>query len=241
MVIPWAEVRETGAINCEGSEIYSQFDYQIPMGSIAPLFRTTLDDFRNYQKPYLPRLKEGELKVRNKLNLAEGQLLIGLCWRSSLLTRKRSMHYINVEEFASLKAIKGAVFLGLQYDDCMPELDRVRELGLPVRYYTNIDQKNDLASSSALIGACDLVISASTAVFQIAGALGVPTVMFDSHPYSCTRIQWHPTVRKLELDSDKPSLLIEQIICESPEIINWANTVTTSGRCIDSYTQLPRG
>ena len=199
---PWAEVCEKGAVNCEGSEIYSQFDYQIPMGSIAPYFRTTLDDFRTYQKPYFPRLKDGELKVRNKLNLAEGQLLIGLCWRSSLLTRKRSMHYINVEEFASLKAIKGAVFLGLQYDDCMPELDRVRELGLPVRYYTNIDQKNDLASSSALIGACDLVISASTAAYAISGALGVPTIVFWADNNKSNRISWFPTVRPFSLNPE---------------------------------------
>jgi tetratricopeptide (TPR) repeat protein len=225
---PWAEVRETGAIHCEGSEIYSQFDYQIPMGSLAPIFRTTLDDFRNFQKPYIPRLKEGELKVRDKLKLKEGQLLIGLSWRSSI----SSFHNLSVESLAPLATIKGAVFLAVQYDDCMPELDRVRTLGLSVHYYTDIDQKNDLASACALLGACDLVISASTSVFQQSGALGIPTLMFDAYKCKDKRIPWHPTVRVLELNPDDPPLLIKQILSEVPEIINWANQVTTSERFI---------
>jgi tetratricopeptide (TPR) repeat protein len=234
---PWAEVRETGAINCEGDEGYRQFDYQIPMGSIAPFFRTTLDDFRNYQKPFIPRLKEGELKVRKKLNLEDGQLLIGLCWRSGLQKVKNSFHYLSVEDLAPFQSIKNSVFLGLQYDDCLPELDHVRELGLPIRYYTNIDQKNDLASASALIGACDLVISASTAVFQMSGALGVPTIMFDGYKSKNNRIPWHPTVRYFSLNSDDPLLLITNIINQMPELIAWVNEVTTSGRNITNpYT-----
>jgi tetratricopeptide (TPR) repeat protein len=232
---PWAVVREAGEIDCEGSEIYNKFDYQIPMGSLAPVFRKTRDDFRTFQKPYIPRLKEGEIKVRNKLSLEEGQLLIGLCWRSSV-QKKSDRHNITVETLAPLQKMKNAVFLGIQYDDCLPELDRVRELGLPIRYYTNIDQKNDLASASALIGACDLVISASTAVFQMSGALGVPTIMFDAHKNKNNRIPWHPTVRYFSFNPDESSLLITNIINQMPKLITWANEVTTSGRCIDSYS-----
>jgi len=227
---PWAEVRETGAVNCEGSEAYGLFDYQIPFGSIAPLLRTTLDDFRIYQKPYIPRLKEGEIKVRNKLNLKQAQLLIGLSWRSSNQSEKRSVHYLTVEDLAPLKTIKNAIFLGLQYDDCIPELDRVRELGLPVRYYTNIDQKNDLSSTCALIGACDLVISAGTAVAQMSGALGVPTIQFHSHKGRKKPIPWFPTLRHFSLNPDAPSLLINNIINQMPELITWANEVTSSKR-----------
>jgi len=233
---PWAEVRETGAVNCEGNEVYGLFDYQIPFGSLAPIFRKTLDDFRNFQKPFIPRLKKGEEKVRNKLNLQEGQLLIGVCWRSSLQTIERSIHYLSVEALAPLKAIKGAVFLGIQYDDCMPELDRVRELGLPINYYTDIDQKNDLASTSALIGACDLVISAATAVCSMSGALGVPTIVFESGKSQKNNIPWLPTIRYFPLNPDDPSLLINNIINQMPELINWSNKVTTSGRYMDALT-----
>jgi tetratricopeptide (TPR) repeat protein len=234
---PWADVRETGMINCEEIEIYSQFDYQIPMGSLAPQFRKTLDDFRTYQKPFIPRLKEGEIKVRNKLNLEDGQLLIGLCWRSSYQTKTRSVHYLTVEDLAPLKAIKNAVFLGLQYDDCLPELDRVRDLGLPIHYYTDIDQKNDLASSCALMGACDLVISPGTAVAELSASLGVPTIKFLYTKIKGSKlIPWHPTMQTLEFSNDNLALLATQIIQDMDELVDWANAVTTSGRCIDSYT-----
>jgi len=135
-----------------------------------------------------------------------------------------------------LKAIKGVIFLGLQYDNCLPKLDRVRELGLPIRYYTNIDQKNDLTSTSVLIGACDLVISASTAVYSMSGALGVPTIVFESGKNNKNRISWFPTVRPFSLNPDNPSLLINDIINQMPELIDWSNKVTTSERYIDSLT-----
>jgi len=223
---PWAEVCD---ISGEDSVIGSQFDYQIPMGSLAGIFRKTLDDFRNFQKPYIPRLKEGEQKVRDKLQLERGQLLIGLSWRSS----KTSFHDLSVEYLAPLATIKGAVFLAVQYDDCLPELEQVRDLGLSVHYYTDIDQKDDLASACALIGACDLVISASTSVFQQSGSLGVPTIMFDAFRCRSKRIPWHRTVRVLELNPDEPSLLIKQILNEITEIINWVNHVTTSQRRLE--------
>jgi len=126
--------------------------------------------------------------------------------------------------------------MAVQYGDCLPELDQVRSLGLPIRYYTNVDQTDDISSTCALLGACDLIISASTSVFQLAGALGVPTLMFDAFPCYFNRIPWYPTVRKLEFDPDNPSVLIEQILSEMPETIDWANAVSTSRRCIDSHS-----
>ena len=192
---PWAEVREAGAVNCEGNEIYNLFDYQIPFGSIAPLFRKTMDDFSVRQKPFIPRLKEGEKKVRDKLKMREGELLIGLGWRSS----KQSFHDLSVEDLAPLKSLKNVVFLAVQYGECLAELNQLRSLGLPIHYYTDVDQKDDISSTCALLGACDLVFSPGTAVYQISASLGVPTICFDAFKSRQNRIPWHPTSRYLEL------------------------------------------
>jgi len=232
---PWAEVRETGVINSVGSETYNCFDYQIPFGSIPPLFRKTLDDFRIYQKPYIPRLKEGEKKVRDNLKLTDGELLIGLCWRSSNQAGVRSKGYLQVEDLVPLKGIQGATFLAVQYDDCLPELEEVRALGLPIHYYTNVDQKNDLASTCALLGACDLVISAATAVAQLSASLGVPTLIFSSEKVTQNQIPWHPTVKRIQLNQEDPESLARQIFVDQYEIVNWANQVTNSTRVIIPY------
>ena len=232
---PWAEVKETGPVKCEHIAYYNEFDYQIPSGSIARFFRRSIADFEHKQKPFIPRLKQGEKKVRDNLKLTDNQLLIGLCWRSSLQTVERNIHYLEVEELAPLKAIKNATFLAVQYDDCLPELDRVRDLGLSIHYYTNIDQKGDLGSTCALLGACDLVISAATAAAQMAAALGVPTLIFSptghfKKTFQAKRIPWHPTIQFLELHPYHHDRLLDQILKNFPTYIDWANRVTSSHR-----------
>lgn len=239
---PWAEVKETGPVNCKHFDYYNEFDYQIPSGSIAKFFRQTIADFEKKQKPYIPRLKAGEQKVRDNLKLKDNQLLIGLCWRSSLQTVERNIHYLEVEELAPLKAIKNATFLAVQYDDCLPELDRVRDLGLPIRYYTNIDQKEDLGSTCALLGACDLIISPGTAAAQMAAALGVPTLIFSptghfKKTFQAKRIPWHPTVQFLELHPYHHDRLINQILNNFIIYINWAKQITSSNRFIEKIKE----
>ena len=232
---PWAEVKETGPVKCEHIAYYNTFDYQIPSGSIAQFFRQTIEDFEHKQKPFIPRLKQGEQKVRDRLQLNDDQLLIGLSWRSSLQTVERSLHYLEVEDLAPLKAIKNATFLAVQYDDCLPELDRVRDLGLSIHYYTNIDQKDDLGSTCALLGACDLIISPGTAAAQMAAALGVPTLIFSptghfKKTFQAKRIPWHPTIQFLELHPYHHDRLLDQILKNFPTYIDWANRVTSSHR-----------
>ena len=234
---PWAEVKETGPVNCEHYTYYNEFDYQIPAGSLMRFFRHSIEDFKQKQKPFIPRLKEGEQKVRDNLKLADNQLLIGICWRSSLQNVERSIHYLDVEELAPLQAIKNATFLAVQYDDCLPELDRVRDLNLPLRYYTNIDQKEDLGSTCALLGACDMVISPGTAAVQIAAALGVPSLMFVPTGHiqfskNHKEIPWHPTVQRLDHNPNNHDILIEHLLENIQTYIDWANCVTSSHRKI---------
>jgi tetratricopeptide (TPR) repeat protein len=234
---PWAKVRKSDTTNSQERMIDSEFDYQIPMGSLAPLFRKTIDDFHKKQKPFIPRLTQKEKKIRTELNLRKGQLLIGLCWRSSLATikRTRTIGYLDIKDLLPFQLIQGAQFLAVQYDECQSELNRVRSKGLPIHYNETVDQENDLLNTSALLGACDLVISASTAVYQLSASLGVPTLCFKVLNCEYQRIPWHPTVQYLNLNSNKPSLLIQEIITKLPEYIRWSNEVTTSERRIHSY------
>ena len=234
---PWAKVRKADTINSQERMIDSEFDYQVPMGSLAPIFRKTIDDFHKKQKPFIPRLTQKEKKIRTELNLRKGQLLIGLCWRSSVTTIKRSrtVGYLDIKDLLPFQSIKGAQFLAVQYDECQSELNRVRSKGLAIHYDETVDQENDLLNTTALLGACDLIISASTAVFQLSASLGVPTLCFKVLNCEYKRIPWHPTVQYLNLDPNKPSLLVQEIITKLPEYISWSNKVTTSERRIHLY------
>jgi hypothetical protein len=64
----------------------------------------------------------------------------------------------------------------LQYDECTAEIAAIeRVLGITVHRWSDLDLRNDLDETAALTTALDLVITAPTAVGELAGALGVST------------------------------------------------------------------
>jgi tetratricopeptide (TPR) repeat protein len=235
---PWALVRPEGSLNCKDNIEYEGFDYQIPMGSLTPLFRKSLHDFYDRQQPWIPRIKSAEAKVRNRLGVKSNQILVGICWRSSNQAPSRNRHYLLVEELAPLQIIKNAIFVSTQYDECMPEIERVRELGLPFFHYVNVNQKDDLLSSCGLLGACDIVISANVSVADFASGLGVPVIRIgpkhDAIRLGTENIPWYPTCKYFEIEPGQTSIVIERIITEWPDLIEWVNRVTTSGRVVRS-------
>jgi hypothetical protein len=72
--------------------------------------------------------------------------------------------------------VPGARFVSLQYDECSAELAAARSrFGLALHYFPEVDLYNDMDEAAALTRACDLVISAPTAVSVLAAAVGVET------------------------------------------------------------------
>ena len=218
---PWAIVVVEGEMDCRGLPEYVNFDYQIPVGSLAAIFRDSPNSFYQRQKPWLSRFTNKEVMVRAKLGLNLNELLIGVCWRSSLITKARMKHYLLAEDLVPLKALKNTTFLNLQYDECSEEVQRVRELGLPLIDFSEINQKDDLVSACGLIGACDLVISVGTAVCDLAAGLGVPLIHLGPAGKSWVNfgeknIPWHhPTGQCFELvDGESQLLLMEKILSE---------------------------
>ena len=66
--------------------------------------------------------------------------------------------------------------MSLQYDECSAELAAARSrFGRALHAFPEVDLFNDLDEAAALTRACDLVISAPTAVSVLAAAVGVPT------------------------------------------------------------------
>jgi tetratricopeptide (TPR) repeat protein len=100
---------------------------------------------------------------------------VGICWRSGLLTPMRRLSYAALDDWRSVLQVPGVRFVNLQYDDCHAELAAVeRELGVRIHRWPEVDLMNDLEEAAALTAALDLVVSAPTAVGELAGALGVP-------------------------------------------------------------------
>ena len=240
---PGIDVRPVKPLARRKSEDYVDFDFEVPIGSLARFFRPTVAQLQAKCAPWLYRDAKIEGAVRAAMNATERQPVIGLCWRSSNRNLKRNKNYLTPEHLAALRLLGRSGFICLQYDECSAETSLLRELGLPITTFASIDQMNDILGASRLTGACDLVVSAGTATAELSAGLGVPTIIFGQKR---TQIQlgtdgvpWHPATRCLALDPDDPMAVVRSILFNWPELAAWADRNSVSGRQIDWRLSFP--
>jgi len=178
-----------------------QIDVQIAAGSLPRFFRPTLESFPD--KPsYLFADPQRTEYWRSRLALLGPGLKVGICWRSSLAKGERNKLYSELTQWGEAFKIPGLHFVNLQYGECAEELQEAEaRFGIAITAFPELDLRNEIDESAALTACMDLVISASTAVCEMAGALGVASYRID--PYGalwdtlgCSdRIPWHPSTR----------------------------------------------
>lgn len=225
---PWAKIRREGPLECRGEEAYAEFDYQIPIGSLGRMFRPDIATFHERQAPWLARFLEAENRVRAQFELGQDEILVGVCWRSSNRAASRNRYFFDVEQLEPLKHLPNVKWLNVQYDATADELETIRNLGMPLHNYTNVDQKDDLVSACALLGACDLVVSIGSAVGDLTGGLGVPTAYMtrhDSEVYLGTdHVPWFPAAKPFPMKANRGDEVMERIVNEWPSIVQWARS-----------------
>jgi tetratricopeptide (TPR) repeat protein len=154
---------------------------QIPMGSLAAHLRPSRAHFLASRRAYLqadPATTQA-LRRRHHPNAtcATGELLVGLCWRSTSAANG-GMKSIPLATLAGALALPGVRLLSLQYGNTRAERDDLRRAtGLEVHADPTIDTFADIDNLAALIAACDLVVSVSNTTAHLAGALGQRTCL----------------------------------------------------------------
>jgi tetratricopeptide (TPR) repeat protein/ADP-heptose:LPS heptosyltransferase len=183
---------------------FSDFDLQIPAGALPRIFRKNLDDFPKRVGFVRPAQNDRDEFLR-RLSPYRGKKLVGICWRSGMLSAMRNRHYTCLADwsaaFSSLKA--EVAFVNLQYGNCELEVSEFEKTtGIEIIRWQDIDLKNDLDQVMALISCLDAVITVGTAVVALAGAAGCKTVLIE--PYGSFdlgatpgRYPWYPSVIKL--------------------------------------------
>lgn len=222
---------------------YLYFDFEVPVGSLARYFRPTVAVMQEKCRPWLKRDAKMENEVRADMNVAPSQPVIGISWRSNNRNLLRNRNFISADYLAPLRLLGGAKFLCVQYDECREEVASMRELGMPIYDFPNVDQMNDLVSASYLLGACDVVISVGTATAQLSAGLGIPTVMFGLPKSDVLLgtggVPWHPTTRFVPMDPDDPIGVAKTILFDWPDIAAWAEKTSNSGRPTDWRLSFP--
>ena len=193
------------------------FDVHIPAGSLMSLFRNNIEDLKKF-KPYLHADTDLIVDFSKRLMPFKGKKLMGLCWRSGKLDANRNKHYLPLDELAPLLKLEDCIFVNLQYGDCEEELCRVdKQLDISIVRWGDVDLKNDQESVAAIISCLDAVVSAGTAVAQMAIAIGQKTILFgprggwtslgqDQYPWGSSVHSFSPKPDN-ELNSVVPKIL----------------------------------
>lgn len=149
-------------------------DYYAPMGTPLQFLRKRISDFP--QRPFLKADPEKTAAFRARLERLGPGPHVGICWRSMVMGAKRGKYYSPIDAWGPVLTIPGITFVNLQYGEVSSELAAARDkFGVTIHSLPDLNLKDDLDGAAALTSACNLVISAPTAVAAMAGALGRET------------------------------------------------------------------
>jgi len=161
--------------------VLGEHDFQLGIASLPRWLRRDSVSFPAAPAPLLRPDPAQMAKWRPRLAEVPGELRVGLCWRSGLLTPERRRHYPSAAEVMGLLRTPGIAWVNLQYDDCADELDAFqRETGVRPATWAGENLRDDLESGVALLASLDAVVTAPTAVSSLAGAVGCKTWQMDS-------------------------------------------------------------
>ncbi len=151
----------------------------ILMGSLPRYLRAAIEKFRI---PHSYLQVDAQERETWRAQFA-GAPAIGLCWRSGKSGGHRSVQYAPLAAWAQFIRDLPGILISAQYDagaDEIAELERLS--GRKILVPQNLDQKNELDRTAAMLSALDVLVSAPTAVSWLGAAAGTPTlkILYDT-------------------------------------------------------------
>lgn len=181
------------------------FDYQIPIASLGGLYRNTVEDFSG--EPYMRPLAEevDEFSKRLSTVRGEGKKVVGLCWRSGVVSPTRGANYTLLEDWERLLRNDRVAVVNLQYGRCEDELlEAEQKFGCEILRWSDVSLQNDQSKLAAIIQNLDYVFSIGTAVAQLSGAVGAPTGLVALKPaWTSFGTNRYPFFKSIELFCDE--------------------------------------
>jgi tetratricopeptide (TPR) repeat protein len=152
------------------------YDFHIPMGSVATILRPSLDRFEISAKPYLSYRTERSKELRDLLLQDGAKRIIGISWNTTAPNGTALHRNISLEQLAGHLPQGDTMLVNLQYGDVSEQISQVREKrGIKVAEVAGIDNRADIEGLADLIAACDHVVSIDNSTVHLAGALGIAT------------------------------------------------------------------
>jgi len=200
---PYIKVRPSSFnLDVGYTQIYNDFDLQIPMGSLPKIFRKKITDFSS-SAPYLIINKNKAEIFERKMNILDNsKIRVGICWRSGFQNAERNISYTELTDWEPIFKLKNLEIINLQYGECENELLLAEKyFNINILRWDDLDLKNDFESTLALISRLDVVITVSTAVLTMAASVGVKTILMDNYTWTNLGEDFYPWFPNVEFIS----------------------------------------
>ena len=182
--------------------------YHSPVGSLAQWLLPAEGPV-----PKLPGYLSASLSQKERFSerfaAYQGCTKIGLCWRSHKTNAVRNKKYSALQDWKALLRLPNVVFVSLQYGDAEQEVLAIeKELGISILRWSDVNLKDELEAVLGILHHLDYVVSTSTAVVPLAGAMGKPT-LFLGHPSwillgETKSYPWHASVTPVLVSPSQP-------------------------------------
>ena len=213
---PSFEVREYTFDANTMTSPYSDFDFHLPICSLGSLFRRTSESFENFRPFTKPRPDLVE-EYKEKLQaIADGRPKVGVLWRSLKLTPNRAVGYTQPDDWDGILNRRDLCFINLQYNLQEFEVELIEaKFGKVLHVFDEINLKDDFERTVALVSNLDFVISPDTTMFEIAGSLGIRTLLMTVHPHGYfgrrDKFIFYPSVDLVTANTFNPNSALEAL------------------------------
>ena len=174
-----------------------KIDCVISMGQAMELYRSRTEDFTG--KSYLVADPQRRKWWRAILDTYPGKK-IGIAWNGGITITGKGRRSISLEDFAPLLK-SGHTFVSLEYLDPSEELSAFREKhGIEILDFSRFILNKDYDDTAALVSELDHVVSVTTAIVDLCGALGrscdvmVPRIPHWKYHGQDTRSIWYDSI-----------------------------------------------
>jgi ADP-heptose:LPS heptosyltransferase len=134
------------------------------------LFRSKPEDFPG--KPYLKADPERRIQWRALFDTLR-KPVIGIAWTGGLNNTGKKKRSLKLEDLEPIFRSIDATWVSLEYRDRDDEIQAFYEkTGIQIHQWKRATRTEDYDDTAGLVAELDLVVSVSTAVIHLAGALG---------------------------------------------------------------------
>lgn len=148
---------------------------RVAFGSLPKHYRNRTEDFPG--TPYLVADPERRIQWRALLDSLGPKPKIGISWQGGSNKTGKARRSVSLE--ALLPVLRqDATFISVQYKNADEEIRQLEEKhGIKVHHWPRAVEAKDYDETASMVAELDCVVSVTTAVIHLAGALGVPCIV----------------------------------------------------------------